>query len=74
MKILYFDVLSLFYSDEYFHRNASVHAKYKEWFNTRTKTLLEMVEPDFQAIGKALLPKSNELNHNLTIRSETFIY
>ncbi|MEF1250868.1 hypothetical protein QTO09_27125 [Vibrio owensii] len=24
---------------------------YKEWFNTRTKTLLEMVEPDFQAIG-----------------------
>ncbi|MFC3024480.1 hypothetical protein ACFODT_11665 [Vibrio zhugei] len=51
MKILYFDVLSLFYSNEYFHRNASIHAKYKEWFNTRTKTLLEMVEPDFQAIG-----------------------
>ncbi len=52
MKILYFDVLSLFYSNEYFHRNASVHAKYKEWFNTRTKTLLEMVEPDYQAIEK----------------------
>lgn len=51
MKILYFDMLSLFYSNEYFHRNASIHAKYKEWFNTRTKTLLEMVEPDFQAIG-----------------------
>lgn len=50
MKILYFDVLSLFYSNEYFHRNASIHAKYKEWFNTRTKTLLEMVEPDCQAI------------------------
>lgn len=52
MKILYFDMLSLFYSNEYFHRNASVHAMYKEWFNTRTKTLLEMVEPDFQAIDK----------------------
>ncbi|SHO58748.1 hypothetical protein [Vibrio quintilis] len=52
MKILYFDVLSLFYSNEYFHHNGSVHAKYKEWFNTRTKTLLEMVEPDFQAIDK----------------------
>lgn len=51
MKILYFDMLSLFYSNEYFHHNASIHAKYKEWFNTRTKTLLEMVEPDFQAIG-----------------------
>ncbi|WP_412497718.1 hypothetical protein [Vibrio furnissii] len=51
MKILYFDMLSLFYSNEYFHRNASVHTKYKEWFNTRTKTLLEMVVPDFQAIG-----------------------
>ncbi len=52
VKVLYFDVLSLFYSNEYFHRNASVHAKYKEWFNTRTKTLLEMVEPDYQAIEK----------------------
>ena len=52
VKVLYFDVLSLFYSNEYFHSNASVHAKYKEWFNTRTKTLLEMVEPDFQAIDK----------------------
>lgn len=52
MKVLYFDVLSLFYSNEYFHRNASVRAKYKEWFNTRTKTLLEMVEPDYQAIEK----------------------
>lgn len=52
VKVLYFDVLSLFYSNEYFHRNASVHAKYKEWFNTRTKTLLEMVEPDCQAIEK----------------------
>ncbi|WP_372378055.1 hypothetical protein ACBZ91_01390 [Vibrio natriegens] len=52
MKILYFDLLSLFYSNEYFYRNASVHAKYKEWFNTRTKTLLEMVEPDSQAIDK----------------------
>ncbi len=51
MKILYFDMLSLFYSNEYFHCNASVRAKYKEWFNTRTKTLLEMVEPDSQAIG-----------------------
>ncbi len=52
VKVLYFDVLSLFYSNEYFHRNASVHAKYKEWFNTRTKTLLEMVEPDYHAIEK----------------------
>ena len=52
MKVLYFDVLSLFYSNEYFHRNASVRAKYKEWFNTRVKTLLEMVEPDCQAIEK----------------------
>ncbi len=52
MKILYFDMLSLFYSNEYFHRNANVHAKYKEWFNTRTKTLLELVEPDFNAIDK----------------------
>ncbi len=52
MKVLYFDVLSLFYSNEYFYRNASVHARYKEWFNTRTKTLLEMVEPDYQAIEK----------------------
>ncbi|HBC3855491.1 TPA: hypothetical protein KD866_000850 [Vibrio parahaemolyticus] len=52
MKILYFDMLSLFYSDEYFHHNASVHDKYKDWFSTRTKTLLEMVEPDFQAIDK----------------------
>ncbi len=52
MKILYFDMLSLFYSNEYFHHNASVHAKYKDWFNTRTKTLLEMVEPDCQAIEK----------------------
>ncbi|WP_440878439.1 hypothetical protein [Vibrio natriegens] len=52
MKVLYFDMLSLFYSNEYFHRNVSVHAKYKEWFNTRTKTLLEMVEPDCQAIEK----------------------
>ncbi|MDE1244820.1 hypothetical protein [Vibrio aestuarianus] len=52
MKVLYFDVLSLFYSNEYFHSNASVHAKCEEWFNTRTKTLLEMVEPDCQAIEK----------------------
>nr|WP_206760885.1 hypothetical protein [Vibrio vulnificus] len=52
VKILYFDMLSLFYSNEYFHHNASVHANYKDWFNTRTKTLLEMVEPDFQAIDK----------------------
>ena len=52
VKVLYFDVLSLFYSNEYFHRNASVRAKYKEWFNTRVKTLLEMVEPDCQAIEK----------------------
>jgi hypothetical protein len=52
VKILYFDMLSLFYSNEYFHHNASVHAKYKDWFSTRTKTLLEMVEPDFQAIDK----------------------
>ncbi|WP_182031981.1 hypothetical protein [Vibrio sp. B1FLJ16] len=52
MKILYFDLLSLFYSNEYFYRNTSVHAKYREWFNTRTKTLLEMVEPDFHAIDK----------------------
>lgn len=52
MKTLYIDILSLFYSNEYFHRNARVHAKYKDWFNTRTKTLLEMVEPDPQAIDK----------------------
>lgn len=52
MKILYFDMLSLFYSNEYFHSNASARAKYKEWFNTRTKTLLEMVVPDSQAIDK----------------------
>ncbi|MCA3903819.1 hypothetical protein JKP31_21380 [Vibrio vulnificus] len=52
MKILYFDMLSLFYSNEYFHHNASVHAKYKDWFVTRAKTLLEMVEPDFQALEK----------------------
>ena len=54
MKILYFDMLSLFYSNEYFHSNASAHAKYKEWFNTRTKTLLEMVKPDSQAIDKLI--------------------
>nr|WP_206211635.1 hypothetical protein [Vibrio sp. V22_P2S10T140] len=42
----------MLYSNEYFQRNASVHTKYKEWFHTRTKTLLEMVEPDFQAIAK----------------------
>lgn len=52
MKVLYFDALSLFYSNEYFQRNASVHAKYKKWFDTRTKTLFEMVEPDYQAIEK----------------------
>ncbi|POC26015.1 hypothetical protein [Vibrio vulnificus] len=52
MKVLYFGMLSLFYSNEYFHHNVSVHAKYKDWFNTQTKTLLEMVEPDFQAIDK----------------------
>ncbi len=52
VKILYFDMLSLFYSNDYFSNNASVHAEYKQWFNTRTKTLLEMVEPDFQAIDK----------------------
>ncbi len=52
VKVLYFDTLSLLYSNEYFQRNASVHTKYKEWFHTRTKTLLEMVEPDFQAIAK----------------------
>ena len=52
MKILCFDTLSLLYSDEYFQRNASVHTKYQEWFHTRTNTLLEMVEPDFQAIAK----------------------
>lgn len=45
-------MLSLFYSNEYFHSNASARAKYKEWFNTRTKTLLEMVVPDSQAIDK----------------------
>ena len=52
MKVLYFDMLSLFYSNEYFHHNVSAHAKYKYWFNTLIKTLLEMVEPNFQAIDK----------------------
>ncbi|EOE4713458.1 hypothetical protein ACKC6U_003416 [Vibrio vulnificus] len=52
MKILYFDTLSLFYSNEYFQLNASVHTKYKEWFDTRIKTLFEIVEPDYQAIEK----------------------
>ncbi len=52
LKVLYFDTLSLFYSNEYFQRNASVHAKYKEWFDTGTKTLFEMLEPDYQAIEK----------------------
>nr|WP_216610938.1 hypothetical protein [Vibrio sp. 070316B] len=45
-------MLSLFYSNEYFHHNVSVHAKYKEWFDTRTNTLFEIVEPDYQAIEK----------------------
>lgn len=52
MKVLYFDTLSLLYSNECFQRNASVHTKYKEWFDARTRTLFEIVEPDYQAIEK----------------------
>lgn len=52
MKILYFDTLSLLYSNECFQRDASVHTKYKEWFDAHTRTLFEKVEPDYQAIEK----------------------
>lgn len=51
MKILYFDILSLLYSNQYIDSDPNVPIPFDKWFRTRTKTLLETVTPDFRSIN-----------------------
>ncbi|MDE1239838.1 hypothetical protein [Vibrio aestuarianus] len=50
MKILYFDTLSILYSNQYINCNENLYAVFDEWLKTRSTTLLKMVKPDPQAI------------------------
>ncbi|HDY7974057.1 TPA: hypothetical protein ACF311_004757 [Vibrio parahaemolyticus] len=50
MKILYFDTLSLLYSNQYINRKESLYAAFDEWLKTRSTTLLKMVRPDSNAV------------------------
>ncbi|EGQ7796069.1 hypothetical protein [Vibrio parahaemolyticus] len=50
MKILYFDTLSLLYSNQYIHSKESLYAAFDEWLKTRATTLLKMVRPDSNAV------------------------
>lgn len=82
MKILYFDTLSLFYSQQYIRNDKSVSRAYEEWRNSSSTNILEHIKPDVIGIerlriaaiesGFKLYPLSNRYSRSLFIKRKLF--